>query len=168
MFSQSNHHHLCQRSSSLPQVAGQIRPRSSDSTNSESSEDAAVQLQMKSPHTDHVVKRGCLHDPDAPAATQAAHSSDALLNHSAPANPQVRSHSPTPPLPTALDGVAADHLKHLKILLDSVLATIVIIQSVSTSSTVSVSPHAQEAFKLLHTLVPMIYSLPTASTSATP
>ena len=168
MFSRSNHHHPRQRSSSPPQVAGQIRPRSPDSTNSESSEDAAAQLQTKSPHTDRVVKRGRLHDPDAPAATQAAHPSDAPLDHPAPANPQVEPHSPTPPLPTASDGVAADHLKHLETLLDSVLATIVIIQSVSTSSTVSVSPHAQEALKFLHTLVPMVYSLPTASTSATP
>ena len=165
MFSRSNHHHPHQRSSSPPQVAGQIRPRSPESTNSEVSEDAAAQLQTKSPHTDRVVKRGRLHDPDALAATQAAHPSDALLGHPASANPPARSRSPTLPLPTP-DGVVADHLKHLETLLDSVLATVVIIQSVSTMPTVSVSSHAQEALKLLHTLVPMAHPPPTASTSA--
>ena len=169
MFSRSNHHHPRQRSNSLPQVAGQIRPRSPDSTNSESSEDAAAKLRKKSPHTDRVVKRGRLHGPKhsvAPAATQAAHLSPAPLGHSISENPQARPQNPTSSLPTALEGVVADHLKHLETLLDSVLATVVIIQSASTMPTVSVSSHAQEALRLLHTLVPMAHTPITASLPA--
>jgi len=169
MFSRSNHHHPRQRSDSPPQLAGQTRPRSPDPTISDPSEDAAANQQTKLPHTDRVVKQGCifgLKHPRAMAATQAAHPSDAPAGHPASVNPQARPRSPTPPLPTALKGVVADHLKHLETLLDSILATVVIIQSVSTMPTVSVSSHAQEALRLLHSLVPTAQPPTTASSPA--
>src|SRR6266446_1940628 len=94
MFSRSNHHHPRQQSGSPQQLAGQIHPHSPDSTNSETSEDAAMNLQTKSPHTDHVVKRGRRETGPPPssasAATQAVHLSNAPMGHSDPHTPQAR------------------------------------------------------------------------------
>ena len=53
------------------------------------------------------------------AATQAAHPSPSLSDH---VDPQAGPSSPTSPLPPVYDDAVADHLKHLKMLLDSVIA----------------------------------------------
>src|SRR6266567_8119471 len=101
MFSRSNHHHPRQRSSSLPQIAGQVRPRSPDSTNSDDSEGTAKNLRTKLPHTDRMVKRGRLHGPKHPNASaviETAHLSNPPPGHSAS---QARPSSPTSPLPAA-------------------------------------------------------------------
>jgi len=80
------------------------------------------------------------------------------MGHTASHNTPARTLSPSMPLPAALEGVVAEHLKHLESLLDSILATVVIIQSVSTSTAIPISSHAQDALKLLHNLIPLAHT----------
>ncbi|PPQ82719.1 hypothetical protein CVT25_009430 [Psilocybe cyanescens] len=62
--------------------------------------------------------------------------------------------SPTlPPLPLLLNDVAMGQLKHLESLLDLVLATLVIIQSTSTTQPITFSTHTQQALQVLNCLV---------------
>ena len=121
-----------------------------------------MNLQTKSPHTDRVVKWGRWETGPPPsktsAVTQAAHPSNAPIGHSEPPVPQARPAGLSMPLPAAFQGIIAEHLTHLESLLDSILATIMIIQSVNTAPTLSISSHAQDALKLIHTLIPLAHT----------
>jgi len=151
MFSRSNHHHERQRGGSLPPKAGDRRQRSEESTPDKSeSEDAH---NKKSPHTRRIVKRGrtthCL-DEDTPLFLPSS------PNHGSLAEPQGSTLHPS----IALQAVVLEQTRHLEALLDSVLATLVIIQTASTSP-VNLSDHSCHALSVLNKLVQ------TASQSAT-
>ena len=137
MFSRLNHHHLGQRSASVPPLAGVRRRRGPDSTPSEASEEGDDDSQLKkSPHTRRVVKRGRRTEPPAtpgtpqflpqptPPAAPFSLDPDGPLARPTPAKHVPRQRS----MPT--DG-ALDDMLHLERLLDSALATAVIIQASS-------------------------------------
>jgi len=59
---------------------------------------------------------------------------------------------PILPLPATSHDMPADHFKHLELLVDSVLTTVVIIQA-ATSQPAVLSPHMRRALELLNKLV---------------
>ena len=137
MFSRLNHHHRGQRSASVPPLAGVRRRRGPESTPSEASEEGDDDSQLKkSPHTGKVVKRGRRTGPPATPVTPQflpQPTTPAVPFHLDPDGPLAR-HIPAKHAPrqtsTPTDN-ALDDVLHLEQLLDSVLATAVIIQALS-------------------------------------
>jgi len=159
MFSRSNHHHQRQRSSPPPPATGTRRQRSPEVTpeGSESEEGATTQYKI-SPKTKRIVKKGRTDEqPDAtnqttldsesPQATQPDTTQRALSDTGPHEKEQHHSTQPID-LTTSVVG----HMAHLDALLDSVLATLVIIQSASTSP-LQLSYHTKAAFTTLNQLL---------------
>jgi len=159
MFSRSNHHHQRQCSSPPPPATGTRRQRSPEVTpeGSESEEGATTQYKI-SPKTKRIVKKGRTDEqPDAtnqttldsesPQATQPDTTQRALSN----TGPQEKEqHHSTQPIDLTTSVVG--HMAHLDALLDSVLATLVIIQSASTLL-LQLSYHTKAAFTTLNQLL---------------
>ncbi|CAA7262598.1 unnamed protein product [Cyclocybe aegerita] len=150
MFSRSNHHHQRQRASSLSVTLGTRRPRSPETTPPESESDEA---QKTSPHTKRTVKRGrTKYTPateDGPTPAFLPPHTQLLPLEGLPA--ESPHHAPPPR--TQPEPVAAQ-VKHLESLLDSVLATLVIIRA-ATNTAVALSDHSKRVFKMLNTLLPL-------------
>jgi len=112
----------------------------------------------KSPESQRVVKRARFTSPGPDAHADApflASSSPPLPSLTLP--PTLRSPEETAfstsPLPaTSRVDMPADQLKHLESLVDSVLATVVIIQATSTQPVI-LSPHTRRALELLNKFV---------------
>ena len=79
---------------------------------------------------------------EASAMTLAAHLSNMPMSCTDSSTSQARPLDFPVPLPAVLADVVADHMMHLESLLDLILAMIIIIQSVSTTSTFLISSHA--------------------------
>ncbi|KAH9479160.1 hypothetical protein JR316_0007746 [Psilocybe cubensis] len=163
MFSRTNHHHQHgQRASSPAPLLGTRRQRSPDSTPgpTESESDGRKLLQTKrSPHTKRLIKKGRTHprkSVDAPPGPSPQHSVNTPIPladpHSAP-NTDAAPPSTLPP-PAVSSDIVAGQVAHLETLLDSILATVAIIQSIS-HGTVTLSDRTMHAALLLHsTLFP--------------
>ena len=114
----------------------------------------------KSPETQRVLKRARFTSPgpeahvDAPFLVSTTPPLSLFLSTQQP--PTLRTPEetapPTLPPPAMSCDVPADYLRHLESLVDSVLATVVIIQA-ATSQPVVLSPHMQRALELLNKFV---------------
>ncbi|CAA7267863.1 unnamed protein product [Cyclocybe aegerita] len=161
MFSCSNHHHLGQQSSSVPLLAGTHRRRSPDKTPSESSDDAQAAPLTKSPHTWRVVKRGRTDRNDQPQHHVPWPSTPLLLSPFT--NPSTMGPLKTGcEKPTKTNNLRPpqDDLKHLEQLLDSVLATAIILQATSTKL-VELSPHTRSALAAIVSMLQPSGIMPT-------
>ena len=116
-------------------------------------------LLTKSPESQRVVKRARFTSPgpevyaDAPFLTSSTPPIPSRTQ--SPPNsrlPDETAPSTPPPFAASRTDMPADQLKHLESLVDSVLATVVIIQATSTQP-VTLSPHTREALELLNKLV---------------
>ncbi|CAA7267182.1 unnamed protein product [Cyclocybe aegerita] len=136
--------------------AAQYRQRSPDETPSESSDDARVAPLTKSPHTRRVVKRGRINGPATPPSPSPATNL-----------PQQESltglHRPTK---TNKSQAPWDDMKHLEQMLDSVLASAVIIQAASTIP-VELTPHSRSALAAIINILQPHTTMPTAPMSTT-
>ena len=147
MFSCLNHHHARQRGDSEPPPQGMRHCCSADSTPSEHSEqsDPAERVPQStiSPHTHWIIKHGRTDstllddDPTTPPSQS-------------PARPMLAEEPTSPAAPTLSPCSVAEHLQHLESLLDSVLATVVILNTMTTTPVYSV--HMRDAVKALSTL----------------
>ncbi|PPQ84234.1 hypothetical protein CVT25_002137 [Psilocybe cyanescens] len=128
-------------------------------------EDRTEDLHTKSPHMRRIVKQGHKHTPKAEILENLDPNmyTKYPLTNSPPSLTPIRPTggaptsllSPTlPPLPSLPDDVAMGQLKHLESLLDLVLATLVIIQSTSTTQPIMFSTHTQQALQVLNRLLP--------------
>ena len=154
MFSRSNHHHLSQRSSSVPPprpLAGTRRPRSPEATPPrDSEEDNNVLPHQESPLTQRSAKRGWLYSPNR------------LDEH-----PQVTPDGP-PILPATTSPLAGptpptdDDFTRLERLLDSVLATATIIHAALPASNI-LTAHACNVFTAISAIVSPHLSSQTAT-----
>ncbi|KAF8954927.1 hypothetical protein BDZ97DRAFT_1862202, partial [Flammula alnicola] len=168
MFSRLNHHHQRPRAGSEPPTVLGSRPRPPDSTPSASeaeaeaedeAEEVRVSLHTKSPHTKRVVKRG--------RTTNHSLRSDTPPSSTPPGLPGGSLHAEalasTQPPPPASHDVAGTQLDRLESLLDSVLATLTIIQASSTMPVV-LSMHSRDALyvlnKMLHLDQPLTATAP--------
>ncbi|KAJ3496135.1 hypothetical protein NLJ89_g10527 [Agrocybe chaxingu] len=129
-------------------------PRKQPPPESESDE-AKASHQKKSPHTKRTVKKG--RTTYTPATDNGPDTPAFLPPHAKPLSTDVppaesHHHAPTPQTQPEPDAVTAQ-AKHLESLLDSVLATLVIIQA-ATNTAVTLSNHSRQALKLLNTLLP--------------
>ena len=109
----------------------------------------------KSPSSQGVIKWARITSPGPEAQADAPFLASATLPLQTPRQPDSRPPNDlpsTPPSPTASYDVVANQLKHLESLVDSVLATVVIIQAAS-SQPITLSTHMQEALELLNKLV---------------
>ncbi|KAF8955421.1 hypothetical protein BDZ97DRAFT_1926834 [Flammula alnicola] len=182
MFSRLNHHHQRQRGGSEPPALGSRRPRPAESTPSASEPDTEAQegeekvrltLHTKSPHTRRVVKRGRTSNrPDSRDDAEA-------LFLASPPSPtpfrlqrgsiHVEAQPSTQPTPTTSTDVAARQVERLESLLDSVLATLSIIQANSTTP-VALSAHSREALAVLNKIVtpeaPPVTNKPTTTSKS--
>ncbi|KAF8958796.1 hypothetical protein BDZ97DRAFT_2078445 [Flammula alnicola] len=168
MFLWLNHHHQRQRAGSEPPTVLGSRPRPPDSTPSASeaeaeaedeAEEVRVSLHTKSLHTKCVVKRG--------HTTNHSLRSDTPPSSTPPGLPGGSLHAEalasTQPPPPASHDVAGTQLDCLESLLDSVLATLTIIQTSSTMPVV-LSMHSRDALyvlnKMLHLDQPLTATAP--------
>ena len=150
MFSRLNHHHRRQRCASVPPqpVAGTRRRRSRDSTPSEVSEEPGDDQLTKSPHTRRVVKRG---RATSPTTTPRMPMSPTLFTF----NQEEPSAEP-PPAPPSSKAVtrptASDDILYLECLLDSVLATAVIIRTTSPQTSL-LTAHSRSVLSAIQAMV---------------
>ena len=145
MFSRSKHHHERQLSSSPPPpTLGTRRQRSPESVPLEPAGENA--LNKISPQSQRTTKRGRLTSPQREGSASPSPS------------PFPAQHCPSDEGQTAeLDRstscsvaqVVAEETKHLELLLDSVLATLAIIQTASTTP-IALSKHSREALSVLN------------------
>ncbi|CAA7266314.1 unnamed protein product [Cyclocybe aegerita] len=154
MFSRSNHHHDSQRSNSLPPARGSRRPRSPEPTPPESEEEA--DQHTRSPHTKRIVKKGRTASRTGPDTldSEPTHTNPSTYapDTSTPHGPTETPTLTTPlPTPSTHGDAVSEQTRHLETLLDSVLATFVIIQAASTTP-VTLSNHANEALSTLYKL----------------
>ena len=119
----------------------------------------------KSPDSQWILKWACLTSPGPEAHAHAPFLAPITLPSSSLTQQPPISRSleePAPsiqPPPATSQNVPVDLLKHLKSLVDSVLAAVVIIQA-ATSQPVILSPHTQRALKLLNK-----FATPTSATT---
>jgi len=156
MFSCPNHHHSHQCGNSEPPLQGTQHCRSPDSMPSEHSEQAdpaeQVPQSTKSPHTHQIIKCG--------------HTDSTLLDNApttppsqSPARPTHAEEPTSPATPTLSSGSVTEHLQHLELLLDSVLAMVVILNTMTTTPVYSA--HMRDAVIALSTLFcPKVTSAP--------
>ena len=142
MFSRSNHHHERQQSSSPPPTLGTRRRRSPESVPLE--DEGEDTLNKTSPQSGRTTKRGRITSPQriGPVSLTPQFALDRPSNESQTAelnNSTLPSVAP----------VVAEQTKHLEMLLDSVLATLVIIQVASTMP-IALSKHTREALTVLN------------------
>lgn len=161
MFSRSNHHQRRQRANSLGPSLGTRRRRSPDTTPPESEGDeAGAAHYTKSPHTRRTVKRGRTTNalaggPSIPQFPQflPPHSPQSPTPYRLPTMGQLaESLHPTTPPPVPPEDIVMDQVKHLEGLLDSVLATLVIIQAASNTD-IALSEHSRHALKVVNSLL---------------
>jgi hypothetical protein len=99
---------------------------------------------MKSLSSQHMIKWAHITSPGPEANTDAPFlMSTTLPPPQSPQQPDSRSLNEllsTPPLPTASYDVVADQTKHLELLIDSILATVIIMPQSSSSKLLLLSP----------------------------
>ncbi|KAF8200375.1 hypothetical protein BJ912DRAFT_921839 [Pholiota molesta] len=143
---------------------GNCHPHSPDSTPAASDKDRnsedpdngvprvpSVPLNTKSPHTKRMIKRGCTkttqHNDSEPTwAPQMPGSPTPFHLPNAGLLAEFNAPSTTPPSLVPHDDVAADQVQHLESLLDSVLATLVIIQSATSNTAINYTSPSDSAF----------------------
>ena len=136
MFSHLNHHH---ESSAVPQTHGVRRPHSPETSHSEGSEGDTAQLLKHSPHTRRVVKKLRVTTGASTSSAQAVDSPQPST--AATGLPPKHDEATTSKTDT-------DHAQRLEMLLDSVLATLVIMQTVGTTQEY-LTPHASDAIRVI-------------------
>ncbi|KAH9475386.1 hypothetical protein JR316_0012497 [Psilocybe cubensis] len=163
MFSRTNHHHQHGQCASSPAPRlGTRQQHSPDSTPgpTESESNGQKLLQTKrSSHTKRLIKKGRTHpwkSVDASPGPSPQHSVNTPIPLADPHSAPNTDAAPpfTLPLPAVSLDIVAGQVAHLKTLLDSILATVAIIQSIF-HGTVTLSDQTMHAALLLHsTLFP--------------
>lgn len=141
MFSRPNHHHESQQSSAEPQTHGVRRARSPETSQSESSEGNA-QKPKKSPHTKRIVKK---FRPTMDTSSSTAQAIDLSLPPAATTNVlHIHDEAET----SKIDIPLVDYAQRLEALLDSVLATVAIIQVAGTMHN-CLTPYVRDAIRTI-------------------